>query len=96
LHIFLIAHPKKMQTKEGQPDVPTLYDISGSAHFYNKTDNGITVYRNAGDGVEIFIQKIRFQEYVGKPSFKPCVFVYERNTRVYKENEVLTNTDFEF
>lgn len=96
IHIFLIAHPKKMQTKEGAPDVPTLYDISGSAHFYNKTDNGITVYRNGGDGVEVYIQKIRFQEFIGKPSHKPCVFVYDRDTRVYKENEVLTNSDLNF
>lgn len=96
LHIFLIAHPKKMQTKNNIPDVPTLYDISGSAHFYNKTDNGLTVYRNAADGVEIYVQKIRFQEFVGKPSFKPCVFIYNKNTRVYKENEVFIDIEPEF
>ena len=28
--IFLVAHPRKMQKGE----TPSLYDISGSAHFY--------------------------------------------------------------
>ena len=27
-------------------DPPNLYDISGSAHFINKCDNGIVVHRN--------------------------------------------------
>lgn len=25
---------------------PSLYDISGSAHFINKCDNGIVIHRN--------------------------------------------------
>ena len=27
-------------------DPPNLYDISGSAHFINKADNGIVIHRN--------------------------------------------------
>jgi len=61
--VFLIAHPRKMTRGE----VPTLYDISGSAHFYNKTDYGITVHRKVGeDGimineVDIYFQKIKYK-----------------------------------
>lgn len=47
LHVFLVAHPKKMETLDnGKMKVPSMYDVSGSAHFFNKTDNGIVVYRN--------------------------------------------------
>lgn len=71
--IFLVAHPTKIQ-KEGIGDarryaVPTLYDISGSAHFFNMTDNGIVIYRNIGtrsdkkhplgDSVTVYVQKVR-------------------------------------
>ncbi len=45
--VILVAHPKKMsKLASGKIDVPSLYDISGSANFYNKTDYGITVHRN--------------------------------------------------
>lgn len=33
-----------MQNWTGDP--PNLYDISGSAHFINKCDNGIVIHRN--------------------------------------------------
>lgn len=61
--VFLVAHPKKMNKGE----VPTLYDISGSANFYNKTDYGLTVHRKTGDNgtmineVDIYIQKIKYK-----------------------------------
>lgn len=61
--VFLVAHPKKMNKGE----VPTLYDISGSANFYNKTDYGLTVHRKVGeDGtmineVDVYIQKIKYK-----------------------------------
>ncbi len=69
-HIWLVAHPTKLQKRvDGTYGVPTLYDISGSAHFRNKADNGICVWRDVlseGNETEIHIQKIRFRE-VGKP-----------------------------
>lgn len=69
-HIFVVAHPAKMyRDKTGNYPVPNLYDISGSAHWRNKADNGIVVYRDVNEpdkpGVEIHIQKIRFRE-IGK------------------------------
>lgn len=70
--IFLIAHPRKMnKNKEGKIEVPSLYDISGSANFYNKTDYGITVHRKTDDQnvmmneVEVYFQKIKYK-HIGK------------------------------
>lgn len=61
-HIFLVAHPRKLQKdNKGQYPVATMYDISGSAHFFNKTDNGISVHRDfTTDNVDVYIQKVRF------------------------------------
>ena len=55
-----------MTNKEGKYDVPSLYDIAGSAHFFNKTDNGIVLQRDfEGETTNVFIQKIRWS-FVGK------------------------------
>lgn len=64
---ILMAHPTKMQTdKNGNPEIPSLYSISGSAHFYNKADYGIVVHRNrANETVEIYVKKVRFR-HLGK------------------------------
>lgn len=70
VHIWLVAHPAKLyKDKDGKYPVPTPYDISGSAHYRNKADNAITVWRNVGHEdqtvADVHIQKIRFKE-VGK------------------------------
>tara|TARA_R110000765_G_scaffold54989_3_gene109407 strand:- start:286 stop:1965 length:1680 start_codon:yes stop_codon:yes gene_type:complete len=65
IHIWVVAHPRKMESDNNRkPVVPTPYDISGSANFYNKADNCITVHRHRNDDedyVGIHVQKIRFQ-----------------------------------
>ena len=66
MHCFLIAHPTKMlKSKDtGLIEVPNLFNIAGSANFYNKTDNGITVYRNYTTGkTEIHVQKVKFSHW---------------------------------
>lgn len=69
--IFLVAHPKKMNRVNGVLEKPTLYDISGSANFYNKTDYGLTVHRKFDSDnlmlneVEVHFQKIKFK-HLGK------------------------------
>lgn len=70
VHVWLVAHPSKLyRDKDGQYPVPTMYDISGSAHFRNKADNGICAWRDLADEhsqvVEIHTQKIRFRQ-IGK------------------------------
>lgn len=40
------------------------YDISGSAHWFNKPDNILSVYRESEHptGTQIHIQKVKFRE----------------------------------
>lgn len=66
--VFLVAHPVKTPNNE----IPTLYSISGSANFYNKTDYGLTVHRDRDlisgvmqDSVQVHWQKIKFK-HLGK------------------------------
>jgi twinkle protein len=66
VHLFLVAHPTKISKDKstGMYEVPNLYNISGSANFYNKTANGLTVYRNFDTGLtEIYIQKVKFKHW---------------------------------
>lgn len=61
--IILMAHPTKQpKNKDGIIEAPTLYDISGSANFFNKADFGIVVHRNRLENtVEVHIQKVKFR-----------------------------------
>lgn len=72
--IILMAHPTKQpKNKDGVIEAPTLYDISGSANFYNKADFGLVVHRNRTEGtVEVHVQKVKFRHLgeVGTALFK--------------------------
>lgn len=61
--VILMAHPTKpAKNKDGKIDAPTLYDISGSAHFFNKADFGIVVHRDIlNKTVEIRVEKVKFR-----------------------------------
>ena len=68
-HLFLVAHPRKIESENGRYKKPTLYDISGSADFFNKAFNGLIVYRCIGertkfksDVVKIYIEKVKRKE----------------------------------
>jgi twinkle protein len=67
LSAWIVAHPQKLQRdKNGQYPVPSLYDISGGAHWNNKADNGVVVWRKFVEDqkksyTEIFIKKVRFK-----------------------------------
>lgn len=80
IHLFLVAHPKKMQKKtDGTYEIPEPYDISGSANWNNKADNCITVFR--GDGfTDVHIQKIRVKQ-IGKLGAQR--FKYNLNSGTY-------------
>jgi twinkle protein len=88
-HLWLVAHPSKMQkNKEGKLPVPTPHEVSGSAHFWNKADNCITVWRDQSDytkqDVDIHVQKVRFKHigHIGLATLK-----YDRVTGRYYEKE---------
>lgn len=90
IHIWLIAHPTKMmRDKNGNYPVPRPYDVSGSAHFYNKADNCLTIWRDAGaedeetrNTVELHVQKVRFK-MTGKVGL--CQLFYERASGCFRD-----------
>ena len=85
IHIWVVAHPKNLvKDKDGVYKPPTMYEISGGAHWRNKADNGICVHRPdyKNDITEIYIQKIRFKE-VGRTG--DVKLQYSRDTGTYSQ-----------
>lgn len=71
---IIVAHPKKL----GNGEIPSLYDISDSAHFANKIEAGVVVHRE--DQVNtIYVKKIRYQGVIGEPGEARMLF--NRTTR---------------
>ncbi len=81
--VFLIAHPTKMRKNDsGVYEVPNLYNISGSAHFFNKTDYGLTIYRNYNveqssydNTIDLYVQKVKFK-HLGETGVVPMKYNY--------------------
>ncbi len=84
VHVWVVAHPKMLlKDKNGKYPVPGMYDISGSAHWRNKADAGIAVWREVKDGgsvVEIHVQKVR-HKHLGRIGM--VQLNYERATGRY-------------
>lgn len=76
LHVWIVAHPTKLQKAvsgkySGQYPPPTPYDVSGGAHWFNKPDNFLSIWRDALNDspvVEVHIYKVRNRAvgHVGK------------------------------
>ena len=67
--VILAAHPTKMKKDpmSGKFPVPTMYDISGSAAFFNKADFGIAIERDRTWGItRVHVQKVKFR-HLGQP-----------------------------
>ncbi|MHB1310528.1 MAG: toprim domain-containing protein [Gemmatimonadaceae bacterium] len=64
-NVWIIAHPAKpIQLKPGEKRAPPgPYDISGSAHWANKTDLGLTVHAPEVGKAEVHIWKTRFRRW---------------------------------
>ena len=88
VHIWFIAHPAKMRPDDnGKIRAPSLYDISGSAHWVNKADLGVVVHRSPERHppmTEIYIRKVRFKS-VGK--IGKVTLGYDRATGRYSDGE---------
>lgn len=70
LHVFIVGHPAKQPRNRdtGKLPIPTPDTISDSAHFWNKSDNCISVAlvdEHRSKEVDIHVQKIRFA-HIGK------------------------------
>ena len=81
---WLIAHPIKMyRGNDGSVPVPTGYEISGSAAFFNIADNGVTITR-AGQGKSLITSwKARFP-WVGE--LGECLLDYSPETGVFSQH----------
>lgn len=69
VHVWLVAHPTKLQKVAGSYPVPTPYDVSGSAHWRNKADNAIAVWRDLAAPhapSQVHVQKVRWQPDDGR------------------------------
>lgn len=63
--VIVIAHPTKdVKERGGECRAPTLYDIEGAAHWFNKADHGLALHRLDSHSTEValYIQKVRFDE----------------------------------
>lgn len=69
VHLIIVAHPTKMRRDEdGNYLVPTLYDISDSANWYNKADLGVVVHRDLQKMLTMVrVQKSRYHDIIGTP-----------------------------
>jgi len=75
-----VAHPQKMmKDHSGKYPVPEGYNVAGSAHFTNKADNIIAVYRDTmtpGATTEVHVQKVR-SRWLGKRGMTELVWQSE-------------------
>lgn len=65
VHVWIVAHPRKINAIDGVVPVPGLYDIAASAHWANKADLGWCVHRDRNEPSkpsEVHILKVRFKE----------------------------------
>ncbi|WPT16291.1 Twinkle-like protein [Picochlorum sp. SENEW3] len=88
VHVWFVAHPRQLHQWKGE--APNLYDISGSAHFINKADNGIVIHRNrdpdgeSPDSVEILVRKVRNK---AAGTIGNCSLSYDRRNGRYLDFE---------
>jgi twinkle protein len=76
LIVFLVAHPRKLQSNANGFELPNGYDILGSSHFYNLADNIIAMALRE-EFVEIATRKVKNMEFVsplGKLGMRELVF----------------------
>jgi twinkle protein len=86
VHICVVAHPtKSAKDGDGNYRMPTLYDINGSANWYNKADLGVIVHREDELHTIIKVQKSRYHEVIGRPGEVRCH--YSKDERRFIEVE---------
>jgi len=83
--MWMVAHPSKLiRQTDGAYPVPSMYDISGSAHWHNMADVGLVVHRLfEEEQTLVCTRKIREQGYYG--NIGECFFRYDVGTKNYEE-----------
>ena len=86
--VWIVAHPSKMhRNNDGSYPVPSMYDISGSAHWHNMADVGLCVHRDFDSNeTVVYTKKVREQGLYGE--IGQTSFQYNISTKVYKEVEI--------
>ena len=62
--VILVAHPRKMNRNPvtNHTPRPDMYDVNGSADFFNKADYGLVVERDKEVGVtRVYVEKVKFK-----------------------------------
>jgi len=97
IHLFLVAHPRKMARKKDSKlfEVPTLYDISGSANWFNIADNGMVVYRQFSEDFTesypiVYVQKVK-HKFIGKTGFAKFDFDVSCQRYIEKDRHNIKN-----
>lgn len=65
IHVWIIAHPTKIQKgDDGNYLLVKPYDIAGSAAWFNKPDNILSIHRTheEPDMTQVHVQKVKFRE----------------------------------
>lgn len=93
VHVMVVAHPAKMKRDSNNKLLrPTLYDISDSAHWYNKADLGIVVHKDK-EGSAIEIAKSRYHTEIGKPDIYAVSYNFENGRFMVVDQMVLKGKD---
>jgi len=87
VHLIVVAHPAKLQKVNGKYQMPSLYEISGSANFYNKADLGVVVHRETAETTIIKVVKSRYHDIIGRPGEVEMEFCAD--DRRFRENQRL-------
>lgn len=105
--MFLVAHPTKpSERKLGTQNIPSGFDIAGSANFLNMSDVILTVHRkqdeqgNKSKSTRILVSKVRDNDYGHEGScyfkFEPYTGHYTAIRKIDFENEKLENNERDF
>jgi twinkle protein len=81
VHLIIVAHPKMLRRdQDGKYPFPSLYDISDSAHWYNRPEVGIIVWRGKDERTIVRVAKSRYHDEIGVPGDIAVRYVSERST----------------
>jgi twinkle protein len=83
VHVIVVAHPRKLnKDKDGNIEIPNLYDIEESSMWYNKTDLGLIIHRQ--DGLTLArVAKSRYEDMIGKRGQK--LFMFDETSGHFNE-----------
>lgn len=97
-HVWFVAHPRTQRGfgvggGSSSLSAPSMYDISGSAHFINKADNGIVIHRPytgaaaVAEGKDVSATQILVRKVRNKVagSIGDVMLTYDRATGRYED-----------